>query len=215
MPIIYTESEEKKFKLAVSKNVESIDHFEDRFKNHALVKQISNLNEKRRIEILSTQLLVASLIENSQQIPFTKNEMNKPELIESSDHMSISHSYDYSAAIVSTYDTGIDIQKEVSKIERIKHKFLSDAEIDFIDEHFSREMMHVMWGAKESMYKAYGKKKVTFKTELIINPFKYKSEGFQFTGRVYKNDYHENFEIFARKIEDFYLVFAIRMLGSL
>jgi len=209
MPIFYTESLSSDYSLAVAHNTESVNFFEKEMEHTELVEQIKALRDNRKVEILSSHKVISELMDRPKTIQFEKDDYNKPQLINSDLQMSISHSGDHVAGIISKYDAGIDIQREVPKIHRIQNKFLSDQELSFIVDDCSTEMLHVMWGAKESMYKAYGKKNVTFKTELIINPFKYNPRGMQLSGSVQKNDYNERFTIYARKIGDFHLVFAI------
>ena len=74
--------------------------------------------------------------------------------------------------------------------------------------------MHVYWGAKEALYKAYGKGELDFKKNILVEPFLYEnipyhaSDG-EFQGTILKEDFKKNFNLFYRKIDNYILVYAI------
>ena len=210
MPIIYSNNSNQKFQLIVSENTEDIEFFMEAFKDKKILSLIETLNPSRKIEILNSHILISHLTKNKEPIQFLKDEFGKPVLIHATGFMSISHSFTRSCAIIAPVDVGIDIQKKVDKINRIKRKFLSDEEFSRVEGEGEIDMLHVMWGAKECLYKAYGKKKVTFKTELNLDAFEYNPHGGTLTGHVKKVNYEASFEIQYQKLDEYYLVFALR-----
>jgi 4'-phosphopantetheinyl transferase len=73
--------------------------------------------------------------------------------------ISISHSHEFSAIALSDRPIGVDIEKEGSKIHRIAPKFLHSNE--FTD-NASDRIRTSQWCIKESAYKVFGKKGLSF-----------------------------------------------------
>jgi len=68
--------------------------------------------------------------------------------------------------------------------------------------------MHVIWGAKETMYKIYGKKGVDFKENMSIEPFQYLEKG-QIIGRIQMENYGKEMEIHYEKISNCMLTWGL------
>ncbi|NAS31260.1 4'-phosphopantetheinyl transferase superfamily protein [Flavobacteriaceae bacterium R38] len=84
--------------------------------------------------------------------------------------ISITHSFQFSAIIISDEIVGIDIEKQRSKIKNIASKFTED-EFAFISEDDEIEMLTYIWCIKESLYKAYATAGISFKEHIRITPF--------------------------------------------
>jgi phosphopantetheinyl transferase len=91
-------------------------------------------------------------------------------------HFSISHCGDYAAVIISTDErVGIDIEMIMPKIERIKHKFLSEKELSIASlttdnsQLTTESILTGLWSIKESLFKWIGEGGVDFKEHLHIN----------------------------------------------
>ena len=119
--------------------------------------------------------------------------------------ISISHSNDFVAIIMNEYENcGIDIEKVTPKIERIKHKFLNPIDLKNI---VSLDYLILYWGAKEALYKYYGKKEVLFIENLFINNF---DKGISsFSGEIKMPDFQKEIPMKWEKIEDFILVYTL------
>ena len=72
-----------------------------------------------------------------------------------------------------------------------------------------KEMLHVMWGAKECLFKAYGKGQLPFATHIQLDPFFYYDKGGNLNGKVEKDEYFRTFNIEYALIEDYMLVYAV------
>lgn len=84
--------------------------------------------------------------------------------------ISISHTSEYTATVVSFSDeVGIDLEKISPKLQVVAHKFLSETERAHA--HSDLTYLCIYWCAKESLYKWYGKKKLSFKSNIAIAPF--------------------------------------------
>ncbi|KGL62710.1 4'-phosphopantetheinyl transferase family protein [Polaribacter sp. Hel1_85] len=102
------------------------------------------------------------------------DEFGKPHLKDGK-HISITHSFTFSGIIISDDKTvGIDIEKQRDKILKIASKFTPIVEYKTIANHDALvSKLTIVWGAKESLYKIYGKKKLLFLHHIYIEDFKF------------------------------------------
>lgn len=122
-------------------------------------------------------------------------------------HISITHSFTFSALIVSDVEVGIDIEKNREKIKIIQHKFVN-FERGFIhkDDDYI-EQLTVIWGAKESLYKIYPHGGLTFKNDIDINSFQIADK--KTTGYIKVEGWDKNYDIRFEQIDGFTLVYAL------
>jgi phosphopantetheinyl transferase len=122
-------------------------------------------------------------------------------------HISITHSFTFSALIVSDVEVGIDIEKNREKIKIIQHKFVN-FERGFIhkDDDYI-EQLTVIWGAKESLYKIYPYGGLTFKNDIDINSFQISDK--KTTGFIKVKGWNKNYEIYFEQLGGFTLVYAL------
>ncbi len=177
-------------------------------------EQVDAIKGRGRVEWLASRWLLHTLSGRATRGVCLKDEFGKPYLVDSPFQISISHSQGKIAAVLAApYAIGIDIQKFVAKIQRIQHKFMRPIEMESLIEPTYLEHLHVYWGAKESLYKAYGRKQLDFKKHIFITPFSFDLSKGTCTGVIHKADYYKEFDIFYEKIEDYYLVYALERLG--
>ncbi len=135
------------------------------------------------------------------------DEFGKPHL-KNGKYISITHSFTFSAIIVSDkFHVGIDIEKQREKILKIAHKFTPFEEyktIANVDALISK--LTIVWGAKESLYKIYGKKKLLFLHHIYIEDFKFSDE--KTTGEIRYNGENTAYNISFLEFEGFTCVFA-------
>jgi len=175
--------------------------------------QIDEITGRGRIEWLASRWLLHTMSGRKIRGACLKDDFGKPYLINSPFQISISHSSGGMVAVLAApYAIGIDIQKFVSKIQRIQHKFMRPVEMDSLAERTHLEHLHIYWGAKESLYKAYGRKQLGFKDHIFITPFSFDLALGRTTGIIQKDDYYKEFDIFYEKIEDYYLVYALEKI---
>lgn len=121
-------------------------------------------------------------------------------------YISISHSVDLAAAIKAPIACGIDIQVLQDKIFRIQSKFATEKESG---PNPSKEHLHVLWGAKEAMYKAFGKRGLDFKAQMFLEPFEYQPNGGTTQGSVTKEGETLFFDIHYLSLQNQMLVWAL------
>lgn len=171
----------------------------------ASLEKIAKMNERRKIEWLAARHLLQQLLGND--VFCYSDKFGKPILKNSHQHLSISHSRGLVTVIVSDVSVGIDIQEIAPKIERIAPKFMRKVEMESLNENKKLEHLHIYWGAKEALYKAYGKKELDFRKHILVEPFDYLSKG-KCTGIVSKGEYKADYNIYFEEFENHFLVFA-------
>jgi len=129
----------------------------------------------KQLEWLASRTCVkytVELLEHNYQ-GIEKDEHNNPYLSGIKGFVSISHTSDYTAVIVSLEEeVGIDIERISDKLSRVAHRFLSESEqLQAGDDLFK---MCIYWCAKESLYKWFGKKNLSFRDNIFIKPFEEK-----------------------------------------
>jgi 4'-phosphopantetheinyl transferase len=135
------------------------------------------------------------------------DEFGKPHL-KNGKFISITHSFTFTAIIVSDdLHVGIDIEKQRDKILKIAHKFTPFEEYKTIANAAALiSKLTIVWGAKESLYKIFGKKKLLFLHHIYIEDFKFADE--KTTGVIRYNGKEASYKIQFLEFEEFTCVFA-------
>ncbi|NNE26323.1 MAG: 4'-phosphopantetheinyl transferase superfamily protein [Saprospiraceae bacterium] len=170
---------------------------------------LETMKSHRRKEWLTSRYLADKLCGGNCRIKIIKDTLGKPSLEDKTHHISISHSRDRVAVIRSDVPVGIDIQHEEQKIVRIHQKFIHTDEIARIDASALIPSYHIFWGAKESMYKAYGKRELDFRQHMHLYPFKYYQSNLELSGWVRKEDIAQDYQIFTDKLDKYYLSYCL------
>lgn len=152
---------------------------------------------KRKLTWLASRFLLKQLIDTDVFVELLFDEHGKPYVTNFDIFVSLSHSNEHAAAIVSkNYEVGIDVEEPHRKIEIIKNKFLSPVELNNIGETQVQQQLLIYWSAKEVMYKIYGKRKLEFKDDMYVKPFMLKERG-DLNGILMKNglvaEYHMHY----------------------
>jgi 4'-phosphopantetheinyl transferase len=165
-------------------------------------------NNQRKLHWLSHRKLLKELITTEDYSHVIYDEYGKPYLEDNLHFLSVAHSGKFSAAIISKRNhVGIDIERIHPKIKKIVSKFLSETEISQVANENRIEQLLVYWGAKEALYKLYGRKQLAFEENILINAFKYAEKG-EFAARINTEDINKNFRLHYEKIEDYMLVYV-------
>lgn len=134
------------------------------------------------------------------------NDNGKPHLKDEK-HISITHSYHFSAIIISDVEVGIDIEKNREKIKTIQNKFVNFERGFLHPSDDLIEQLTVVWGAKESLYKIYPFGGLTFKNDIDIDSFKMENK--KTSGTIKVKNWHKNYAVFFEQIDGFTLVYAL------
>lgn len=174
-------------------------------------KQIlDNLSPRKRSEWLASRELLFRIADLPERVECLYDDFGKPYLAGIEKHISVSHSSSWATAMISPQSCGVDIQIYSKTVERISGKFLSVNEINQTDQLSNRlHHLHLLWGAKESMYKAYGKKRLEFRQHIFINSLDIVSCTGK--GEIRYEDIHLPYEIHFRILPEAALVFCIQL----
>ncbi len=210
MPLLLDKNIDSHTRIAVWKNEETNSFFEEALKLTAQeIKDCEDMKPHRQREWLSSRYLLDLISEDNQRVPLIKTSTGKPTRKSCAKCISISHSRDYVAVMISELRSGIDIQREEAKIAKIAHKFISNEEFKHLPKQKRLPYYHVFWGAKESMYKAYGLNKLEFREHMHLYPFRLYDKKVELRGWVRKDDVSQDYDVYMEELEETYLVYCI------
>ncbi|HLG02920.1 MAG TPA: 4'-phosphopantetheinyl transferase superfamily protein [Bacteroidia bacterium] len=122
----------------------------------------------RRKQWLATRILLDKLMPGAR---IDYDVSGKPFTNYHGMHISLSHTGKLIALIADVDPCGIDIETLRPTISRIAHKFLSPVEMAAAQSGSASERMHIYWSVKEALYKVYGKKNVSLRTNIFVAAF--------------------------------------------
>ncbi|WP_405251050.1 4'-phosphopantetheinyl transferase family protein [Dokdonia sp. Asnod3-C12] len=145
----------------LSRNIKLTNHCQNRLQGMK-----SELHQRG---FMSIRHLLAEAGYTDFDLYYDKN--GKPHLHDGK-HISITHSYTFTAIIVSDQPVGIDIEKQRDKILRIAHKFTPIEEYYTLTNADARmRKLTIVWGAKESLYKLYSQEGLSFLKHIDVTDF--------------------------------------------
>jgi len=160
-------------------------------------------NGKRHLHWLGTRVLLRKMLKTDAFIDCKADEHGKPYLVNLPYHISLSHSFDYAAVMISkSRPGGIDIELIKEKVERIAGKFMSHKEMAFINDAQKIQQLYVCWCAKEAVYKCYGQKEVSFADNIMLEPFGFEGHGVV-DAHLHKGPLQLDFQVEYLQYEDY------------
>jgi 4'-phosphopantetheinyl transferase len=119
---------------------------------------------KRHLHWLGTRVLLRKMLKTDEYIDCKVDTHGKPYLVNLPHHISLSHSFDYAAVMISrSRPVGIDIEQIKQKVERIAGKFMSPHELAFISNDSYAYSSFMFAGApKRRFINATGERKFPF-----------------------------------------------------
>jgi len=209
MPLYKTITVNEETSLAIWKVEESED---DLWKGIELTTHCQNRfsgmkSEFHRKAFLSIRHLLAKFGYKDSDVVYDEN--GKPHLRDGN-FISITHSRNFTAIIVSTCEeVGVDIEMQRDKILRIAHKFTPFEEYRTLANTAAIiRKLTIVWGAKESLYKIYGHKGVSFLHHINVQDFKFDAN--YTTAQIIFQGKASNYGVRFLEFEDFTCVFATR-----
>lgn len=174
MPVFFQQQINENTRIGIWKIEESEEYFRGNVPLHRDVT-----HPLKRVQHLAGRFLLQFLFPDFPYELIQIADTRKPFLPNASYHFSISHCGDYAAAIVSRENrVGIDIEKPVERILRLRDKFLSVKEKDTFNSQFSISNVQsedsfiltstLLWSAKEAVFKWFGDGAVDFREHIHL-----------------------------------------------
>jgi phosphopantetheinyl transferase len=138
---------------------------------------------------------------------FFKDEHGKSQVMNGNGFVSLSHTEGLAGAIFHR-DTpvGIDMDFIREKILKIGSRFLDKSELEFLE----KDPLHytMAWSAKESIFKCQGKRGVSFRENILLEPFP--SDATIIKGKVRGTDFADHhYQVQVRVISNVVLTYTI------
>ena len=182
MPVFFQQQINETTRMAIWKIEETKEFF---IADVPLQREITHPH--KRLQHLAGRFLLKYLFPGFPYELIEIADTKKPFLPGDQFHFSISHCGDYAAAIVSTDKrVGVDIEIPTEKVERIKHKFLSDDDIancqlPIVNSQPGSRLLTKLWSAKEAVFKWYGEGGVDFRSHIVFEKINFEE------GRIHCN----------------------------
>ena len=163
--------------------------------------------ETRKKQWLAYRVLIKSML-LPEEFLVEYDETGKPFLAGSKYHISVTHSGDLAAVIISSKGrVGIDLETARERIERVKERFLHPEELAMIGEKDVCFRLTQAWCAKEALYKLFGHRGLDFRENIRIHLPPGLQEG-DFDGHILHDGAWIHFPLTARIISGSVLVYA-------
>lgn len=179
MPLVYQQNINACTKLGVWHISEAESYFSERIRI-----QQNITHPHKRLQHLAGRLILTELFVDFPVNQIQIADSRKPYLPNDDFQFSISHCGDYAAAIVSRKNrVGVDIEIPQLKIEKIRHKFLSESEQFLLQQHpyAFLDSLTMAWSVKEAVFKWFAKGKVDFKEHIQIEEITLDDNQFEVT----------------------------------
>ena len=209
MPVVW-QKQNKEYSLLVWKSIEQMS---DLLQNAALSQREtadwnSFKSESRKREWLTVRNALKLFIPGANGSSIYYDGNGKPQLMEDG-FISISHTQEYIAVLKSNIsEIGVDIEFIHPRIEKLSQKFLGDAEKLALSDENKIEKLHVIWGAKEVLYKIHSIGGIDFKKDLFVHPFDYHVNG-ELKASILKKSFKQDYKISYEKTDQCMLTWAI------
>ena len=151
-------------------------------------------NESHRKQKLAVRALINEMFEDKMYLNHHDN--GKPYLENSVTNISITHTENYVAVIISDDDElGIDIESLDRDFSAVEQKALSEDEIDDLEKEKRNEQLAIYWCAKEAIFKRMSQNRVVFAEQIEVEKFNLRKEGELEATFIHKDEHEEDFEL--------------------
>ena len=146
-------------------------------------------------------LQIASLIDHDLDYDLA----GKP-FLNNNKFISISHSHEMSAIIISDRPVGIDIEIKKEKVLKIVDKFMDTNHLLNLSHTDKIKKATIIWGIKETVFKIKNIKGISFKNHISENNFNLTDKNTQ--AKLTVNNKVENFNVFFEEVNNYVLVWS-------
>lgn len=211
MPLVYHEWIHQDLQLGLWHITESVDELISMlFLNKEEFDTLASFgNDSRRKQWLSYRALIRNLVKADYIYRIYYDENNKPYLVNPQRSISISHCSQYSTVLISPNMKlmhGLDIEPIHPKILKVTDKFMAPEEVEEWKNSGDLEKAVAYWTFKEAIYKAYGKKYITLRGNILIDPFELSSSSM--SGSIRLKSKQQTFKLHLRRFQDMLISIA-------
>ncbi len=138
---------------------------------------------------------------------FFKDEHGKSHPMDGYGHVSLSHTKGIAAAIFhKDMPVGIDLDFVREKVVRLGPKFLDACEMNFLKG--DPLLYTIAWSAKESIFKCQGKRGISLKNNIMLEPFDIGVEVIK--GKVYQSEFSDHhYQVKVNCVGDIVMTYTI------
>lgn len=126
------------------------------------------------------------------------DEFGKPHLKDGT-HISISHSFDFAAIVLSECNIGIDLEQIKEKIVRLAPRFMDVSHLENLSETDTMKKATVVWGVKEAIYKLKNEAGISFQDHIFEDPFLLSDK--KCSAELHFNDLVQHYDIIFDEID--------------
>ncbi len=122
--------------------------------------------------------------------------------------ISISHSHEFSAIIISEQAVGIDLEIQKEKALKIASRFMDISHLENLSQTDKIKKATIVWGIKETIFKIKNEKGISFPNHIFESEFSLSDQ--KATAQLRFDNLIEDFNIHFEEIEDYILVYAFQ-----
>jgi 4'-phosphopantetheinyl transferase len=205
MPLYKTILFDPSTRILIWKITESLEDLFDmvRITDRTLFRLSTMKSEQHKCGFLSVRKLLQEAGYSDFDLYY--DDFGKPHLNDGT-HISISHSHDFSAVIISDKTTGMDLELRREKIAVIADKFIDPGFV--LDKNSSDyiNMLTVNWGVKEAVFKIRNEKGISFKDHIHVAPFQMHDR--KTTAELHFGNLIRNFDVYFEELDVYTLVYV-------
>ena len=209
MPLVHSENITNSCRLLVWQLTETEEELRKELPASADLVELSSISHpQKKREWMAGRIVLAQIVaESGEAFKGTwKDEHGKPFLVDSTQHVSLTHTFDYVAAVLHpTLPVGIDIEKKHDKLIRTAPKYLNESEL--LAAQNSLPILCSYWCGKEALYKLNGRNKVSFRHNIEIETFKESTK--VLTGTLQDSNQQIKADLHVRWFGEYCLVVAV------
>lgn len=127
-----------------------------------------------------------------------ENETSNPQ------HISISHSHEFSCICISNQSIGIDLEKRKEKTLKIAPRFMDISHLENLSEEDKTAKATVIWGVKESVFKLKNEVGISFPNHISESPFQLEDK--KGKAQLSFNNIIEDFQFQFEFVDDYVFV---------
>jgi 4'-phosphopantetheinyl transferase len=208
MPLHKSVAIDEHTRLLIWKNTESLEEFLQHVKlKDICISRVDGMkSELHKKGFLGVRMLLQEAGYTDFDLFYDAN--GKPHLTDGM-NISITHSYAFSAIIISKNDIGIDMELLREKVITIADKFL-EPEFSYLEPAHLTDYMQkliVIWSVKEAVYKMISRKGLSFKQNIYVFPFE--QEDKRGMASVKFEEINESYPFYFEQVEDFILAYCL------